>query len=165
VAPGVVVPVTRPFFASWASLPCPPWAAQQWTAGVQPQHRHRDIAAGATLYMPVYAPGALFSVGTPMRPRARASRHHRHRNALRGRFQLIVRKDLKLTCARRDWTIGSSWPQPNLEEAMKMAGARDHPFITQRFPKLSREEAYMIASVAVDLSRHPGGRRTKGIHA
>ena len=39
---------------------------------------------------------------------------------------------------------------PNLEEAMKMAVRETIAFITQRFPKLSREEAYMIASIAVD---------------
>jgi hypothetical protein len=39
---------------------------------------------------------------------------------------------------------------PNLEEAMKMAVRETILFITQRFPKLSREEAYMIASVPVD---------------
>jgi acetamidase/formamidase len=39
---------------------------------------------------------------------------------------------------------------PNLEEAMKMAVRETIIFITQRFPKLSREDAYMIASVAVD---------------
>jgi hypothetical protein len=39
---------------------------------------------------------------------------------------------------------------PNLEEAMKLAVRETVLFITQRFPKLSREEAYMIASVTVD---------------
>jgi acetamidase/formamidase len=42
---------------------------------------------------------------------------------------------------------------PNLEEAMKMAVRETILFITQRFPRLSREEAYMIASVAVDYPR------------
>lgn len=37
-------------------------------------------------------------------------------------------------------------------------------FITQRFPKLSREEAYMIASVAVDYPVTQVVDGTKGIH-
>jgi acetamidase/formamidase len=37
-------------------------------------------------------------------------------------------------------------------------------FITQRFPKLSREEAYMIASVAVDYHVTQVVDGTKGIH-
>ena len=36
--------------------------------------------------------------------------------------------------------------------------------ITQRFPKLSREEAYMIASVAVDYHVTQVVDGTKGIH-
>jgi acetamidase/formamidase len=44
---------------------------------------------------------------------------------------------------------------PNLEEAMKMAVRETIRFITQRFPKLSWEEAYMIASVAVDYHITP----------
>jgi acetamidase/formamidase len=37
-------------------------------------------------------------------------------------------------------------------------------FITQRFPKLSREEAYMIASVAVDYHVAQVVDGSKGIH-
>ena len=53
---------------------------------------------------------------------------------------------------------------PNLEEAMKMAVRETILFITQRFPKLSREEAYMIASVAVDYHVTQVVDGTKGIH-
>jgi acetamidase/formamidase len=38
----------------------------------------------------------------------------------------------------------------NSPEAMKIAVRETIGFITQRFPRLSREEAYMIASAAVD---------------
>jgi len=117
--------------------------------------------------MPVYAPGALFSVGD-----AHAAQGHGEvdltaiETALRGRFQLIVRKDLKLTWPRAEtaahWIVmGLS---PNLEEAMKMAVRETILFITQRFPKLSREEAYMIASVAVDYHVTQVVDGTKGIH-
>ena len=37
-------------------------------------------------------------------------------------------------------------------------------FLTQRFPKLSREEAYMIASIAVDYHVTQVVDGTKGIH-
>src|SRR5258707_6630984 len=65
VAPGVVVPVTRPFFGVMGVAPLP--AMGRISSGPPGVHTgdidNRDIAAGATLYMPVYAPGALFSVG------------------------------------------------------------------------------------------------------
>jgi acetamidase/formamidase len=47
---------------------------------------------------------------------------------------------------------------------MKMAVRETILFITQRFPQLSREEAYMIASVAVDYHVTQVVDGTKGIH-
>ena len=53
---------------------------------------------------------------------------------------------------------------PNLEEAMKMAVRETISFLTERFPKLSRQEAYMIASIAVDYHVTQVVDGTKGIH-
>lgn len=53
---------------------------------------------------------------------------------------------------------------PNLEEAMKIAVRETIDFITKRFPNLTREEAYMIASVAVDYHVTQVVDGTKGIH-
>jgi len=85
---------------------------------------------------------------------------------LRGRFQFIVRKDLKITWPRAEtsthWMVMGL--HPSLEEAMKIAVRETILFITRRFPKLSREEAYMIASVAVDYHVTQVVDGTKGIH-
>ena len=49
--------------------------------------------------------------------------------------------------------------------ASRAVGVRETiAFITGRFPKLSREEAYMIASVAVDYNVTQAVDGTKGIH-
>jgi acetamidase/formamidase len=53
---------------------------------------------------------------------------------------------------------------PSLEEAMKIATRETIAFITERFPKLSRQEAYMIASIAVDYHVTQVVDGTKGIH-
>jgi acetamidase/formamidase len=53
---------------------------------------------------------------------------------------------------------------PNLEEAMKIAVRETIALITERFPKLSRQEAYMIASIAVDYHVTQVVDGTKGIH-
>jgi acetamidase/formamidase len=128
---------------------------------------NKDVMAGTTLYLPVYAAGALFSVGD-----AHAAQGHGEvdvsaiETGNRGRFQLIVRKDMKLTWPRAEnathWIVMGL--NPNLEEAMKMAVRETISFITERFPKLSREEAYMIASVAVDYHVTQVVDGTKGIH-
>jgi acetamidase/formamidase len=117
--------------------------------------------------MPVYAPGALFSVGD-----AHAAQGHGEvdvnaiETSLRGKFQFILRKDLKLTWPRAEtathWIVMGL--NPNLEEAMKMAVRETILFITQRFPRVSREEAYMIASVAVDYHVTQVVDGSKGIH-
>jgi acetamidase/formamidase len=170
VAPGVVVPVNRPFFGTMGLAPLP--AMGRISSGPPGVHTgnldNKDIAAGTTLYMPVYAPGALFSVGD-----AHAAQGHGEvdltaiETGLRGKFQFIVRKDLKLTWPRAEtpthWIVMGL--HPNLEEAMKMATRETILFITQRFPKLSREEAYMIASVAVDYHVTQVVDGSKGIHA
>jgi acetamidase/formamidase len=65
VAPGVVVPVTRPFFGVMGVAPLP--VMGRISSGPPGVHTgnidNKDVGAGSTLYLPVYAPGALFSVG------------------------------------------------------------------------------------------------------
>ena len=86
---------------------------------------------------------------------------------MRGKFQFIVRKDMKLTWPRGEtpthWIVMGL--HPNLEEAMKMATRETIDFITKRFSHLTREEAYMIASVAVDYHVTQVVDVTKGVHA
>src|SRR5262249_47368434 len=159
----------RPFFGVMGVAPLP--AMGRISSGPPGIHTgnidNRDIAAGATLYMPVYAPGALFSVGDAHAAQGQGEVDLTAiETALRGRFQLIVRKDLKLTWPRAEtathWIVMGL--NPNLEDAMKMAVRETILFITQRFPKLTREEAYMIASVAVDYHVTQVVDGTKGIH-
>jgi acetamidase/formamidase len=47
---------------------------------------------------------------------------------------------------------------------MKIAVRETIALITERFPKLSRQEAYMIASIAVDYHVTQVVDGTKGIH-
>jgi acetamidase/formamidase len=169
IAPGVVIPLTQPFFGTMGVAPLP--AMGRISSGPPGVHTgnidNKDVRAGATLYMPVYAPGALFSVGD-----GHAAQGHGEvdlsaiETGLRGKFQFIVRKDLKLTWPRAEtathWVVMGL--NPNLEEAMKMAVRETIAFITQRFPKLSREEAYMIASIAVDYHVTQVVDGTKGVH-
>jgi Acetamidase/Formamidase family len=113
------------------------------------------------------SPGALFSVGDAHAAQGQGEVDQTAiETGLRGKFQLIVRKDMKITWPRGEtpthWIVMGL--NPNLEEAMKMAVRETILFITQRFPKLSREEAYMIESVAVDYHVTQVVDGTKGIH-
>jgi acetamidase/formamidase len=167
VAPGVVIPLTDPFFGT---LGVAPWAGRI-SSGPPGVHTgnidNKDVKAGTTLYMPIHTPGALFSVGD-----GHAAQGHGEvdlsaiETGLRGKFQFVLHKDMKLSWPRAEtathWLVmGLS---PNLDEAMKMAVRETVSFITERFPKVSRDEAYMIASVAVDYHVTQVVDGTKGIH-
>jgi acetamidase/formamidase len=52
----------------------------------------------------------------------------------------------------------------DLDDAMKIAVRETIDFITERFSHLTRQEAYMIASVAVDYHVTQVVDGTKGIH-
>jgi acetamidase/formamidase len=169
VARGVVIPLDRPFFGTIGVAP--PAAMGRISSGPPGVHTgnldNKDLGAGSILYMPVHAPGALFSTGD-----AHAAQGHGEvdlsaiETGLRGRFQFIVRKDMKLVWPRGEtpthWIVMGL--HPNLEEAMKIATRETIDFITKRFPHLTREEAYMIASVAVDYHVTQVVDGTKGIH-
>ena len=169
VARGVVVPLDRPFFGTMGVAP--PGAMGRISSGPPGVHTgnvdNKDLDAGSTLYLPVHAPGALFSIGD-----AHAAQGHGEvdlsaiETGLRGRFQFIVRKDMKLVWPRAEtathWIVMGL--NPSLEEAMKIAVRETIDFITKRFPDLTREEAYMIASVAVDYHVTQVVDGTKGIH-
>ena len=169
VAKGVVVPVDRPFFGIMGLAPDP--GMGRISSGPPGVHSgnmdNKDLIAGTTLYMPVHAAGALFSAGD-----AHAAQGHGEvdltaiETGLRGKFQFIVRKDMKLTWPRAEtpthWMVMGL--HPNLEEAMKIVVRETIDFITKRFPHLTREEAYMIASVAVDYHVTQVVDGTKGIH-
>ncbi len=169
VAKGVVVAVDRPFFGTMGLAPEP--GMGRISSGPPGIHSgnmdNKDLIAGTTLFMPVHAPGALFSAGD-----AHAAQGHGEvdltaiETGLRGKFQFIVRKDMKLVWPRAEtpthWIVMGL--HPNLEEAMKIAVRETIDFITKRFPNLTREEAYMIASVAVDYHVTQVVDGTKGIH-
>jgi acetamidase/formamidase len=164
LAPGVVVPVQRPYFGVMGVAPLP--AIGRISSAPPGVHTgnldNKDLSAGTTLFMPIYV-----SVGDGHAAQGQGEVDQTAlETGLRGRFQLILRKDMKITWPRGEtpthWIVMGL--NPNLEEAMKMAVRETILFITQRFPKLSREEAYMIASVAVDYHVTQVVDGTKGIH-
>jgi len=169
VARGVVIPLTQPFFGIMGVAPHPSMGRiSSAPPGIHAGNMdNKDLAAGTILYLPVHVAGALFSAGD-----AHAAQGHGEvdltaiETGLRGRFQFIVRKDMKLTWPRAEtpthWMVMGL--HPNLEEAMKIAVRETIDFITERFPHLTRREAYMIASVAVDYHVTQVVDGTKGIH-
>ncbi len=170
VAPGVVVPLDHPFFGTMGVAP--PAVMGRMSSGPPGVHAgnldNKDLAAGSILYLPVHVPGALFSAGDPHGAQGQGEVDlSAIETNLRGRFQFIVRKDMKLIWPRAE--TPTHWIamglNEDLDEAMKIAVRETINFLTERFPKLSREEAYLIASVAVDYHVTQVVDGVKGIHA
>ena len=128
---------------------------------------NKELVAGTTLYMPVHMKGALFSVGD-----GHAGQGDGEicltalETSLRGTFQFTVRKDMKLRWARAETpthylTMGF---HENLEEAAKIAVNEMLDFLVVE-KRLSRENAYVLASDAVDLRITQLVDGKKGVHA
>lgn len=169
VAPGVVVPLEHPFFGTMGVAP--PEVMGRISSGPPGVHGgnldNKDLSAGSILYLPVHVPGALFSAGDGHGAQGDGEVDlSAIETNLRGRFQFVVRKDMKLTWPRGEtpthWIVMGL--NPKLDEAMKIAVRETISFITRRFPKLTREDAYAIASTAVDYHVTQVVDATVGVH-
>jgi acetamidase/formamidase len=167
-SPGVEVPLA-PFFGSMGVAPpevngrissAPPWMH----AG---NLDNKDLVAGTILYIPVHVRGALFQVGDGHAAQGNGEVDITAlETALDGTFELVVRKDLHLKWPRAETpthfiTMGLD---EDLTEATKLAVRETIEFLVTE-KQLSRDDAYMLASVAVDLSITQLVDGTKGVHA
>src|SRR5271170_522594 len=166
-APGIDIPL-HPFFGSMGDAPpesagrfnsAPPWIM----AG---NLDNKDLVAGTTLYIPVHAPGALFEVGDGHAGQGDGEVDITAlETSLIGTFQFIVRKDLHLKWPRAETpthyiTMGLN---DDLNSCATLAVREMIDFlITEKH--LSRDDAYMLASVAADLHITELVDGNKGVH-
>lgn len=168
-AEGVVIPMNHPFFGSMGVAPA---AAAGRISTVPPGDYagnldNKDLGTGSILYIPVHTKGALFSAGDGHGVQGHGEVSiNALETGLRGRFQFFVRKDMKLKWPRAEtpthWMVMGL--HEDLDEAMKIAVRETIDFIVERFPHLDRNEAFMLASLAVDYHVTQNVNRTKGIH-
>lgn len=154
-APGIVIPL-RPFYGSMGVAPAP----ELGRVSSNPPGRHagnldnRELIAGSTLYIPVFAPGALFEIGDGHAAQGDGEVDQTAiETSLRGRLQLIVRKDLKLTWPRAETPTDyiSMATDPDLTVATHEAIQEMIDFLVAD-RKLSRREAYQLVSVAGNVA-------------
>jgi len=168
-AEGVVIPMNNPFFGSMGVAP----AAEAGRISTVPPGDYagnldnKDLGTGSILYIPVHTKGALFSAGDGHGVQGHGEVSiNALETGLRGRFQFFVRKDMKLKWPRGEtpthWMVMGL--HEDLDEAMKIAVRETIDFIVERFPHLDRNEAFMLASLAVDYHVSQNVDRTKGIH-
>jgi acetamidase/formamidase len=166
-APGIELPL-KPFFGSMGLAP-PPSAGKVNSAppGIHAGNLdNKELVAGTTLFIPVHAPGALFEVGDGHAGMGNGEVDiTAMETSLTGVFQFILHKDMHLTWPRAEtptyWiTMGLD---PDLTEATKIAVRETIDFLMNE-KKLSREDAYMLSSVAVDFDITQLVDGTKGVH-
>jgi len=127
----------------------------------------KELVAGATLYLPVWAPGALFSAGDGHGVQGDGEVCVTAlETALSGTFRLVLRKDLDFGLPRAETpshhiTMGFD---EDLDDAARTALREMIKLVGERLG-LSPEDAYMFCSLAVDLRVTQLVDGNKGIHA
>ncbi len=165
-APGIRIPL-RPFFGSMGVAP-PAGRVDSRPPGYHTGNMdNKELVAGSTLYMPVHKAGVLFSVGDGHVAQGDGEVDlSAIESPLTGLFRFTVRKDLKLRWPRAETpthiiTMGF---HETLDEAARRATREMLDYlVTAR--GLSREDAYMLTSAAVDLHVTQVVDGVKGVHA
>jgi acetamidase/formamidase len=128
---------------------------------------NKELVAGTSLYLPVFVPGALFSVGDGHAVQGNGEVCLTAlETALGGTFELIVHKKMHLRTPRAEtpthyMTMGFD---VDLDDAAKQA-VREMIALIRDKAGLSPEDAYMLMSLACDLSVTQLVDGNKGIHA
>jgi len=153
-ADGIEIPI-RPFFGSMGVAP-PPVSGRissnpPWVHGGNLDNK--ELVAGTALYIPIHTQGALFQAGDGHAGQGDGEVDVTAlETSLIGTFQFVVRKDMHLRWPRAETptqyiTMGV---HADLTEATKIAVREMIDFLMTE-KHLTREDAYMLASVAADL--------------
>lgn len=164
---GLELPLA-PFFGVMGVAPPPAWGR---ISTIEPRKHggnidNKELVSGTTLFLPVFADGALFSCGDGHGAQGDGEVCVTAiETALRGTFRLTVRKDLDLTYPQAETpthyiTMGMD---PDLDRCAEMA-LRDMITLVSRRAGISRADAYMLCSLAGDLRITQTVNREKGVH-
>jgi acetamidase/formamidase len=159
----------RPFFGSMGVAP--PESAGRVSSAPPGIHAgnldNKELVVGTTLYIPVHVPGALFEVGDGHAAQGNGEVDITAlETSLSGTLQFVVRKDKHLTWPRAETPTHyiAMGLDRDLTEATKIA-VREAIDLLVTEKHLSREDAYMLSSVAVDFEITQLVDGTKGVHA
>jgi len=153
--PGIVIPL-KPFYGSIGIAPAP----EIGRLSSNPPGRHagnldnRELVAGSTLYIPVFARGALFEIGDGHAAQGDGEVDQTAiETSLRGKLQLTVRKDMKLKWPRAETPTDyiSMATDPDLATATKGAIQEMIDFLVAE-KHLTQHQAYQLVSVAGNVA-------------
>jgi acetamidase/formamidase len=167
-APGITLRLA-PFFGSIGVAPNP--LVGRISSGPPGPHvgnlDNKELVAGSTLYLPVHVPGALLSLGDGHAMQGDGEvTGTALETSLRGTVQVTLRKGARLTWPRAETPTHyiAMGLHPDLDEAAKLATREMIAFLVAE-KKMSRDQAYVLCSVAADLRVTQVVDGTKGVHA
>ena len=161
-----------PFFGVMGVAPPPVYGA---ISTIEPREHggnldNKELTAGSTLFLPVWAPGALFSAGDGHGVQGDGEVCiNALETCLTGTFTLLLHRradgaePLRYPRAETPTHFISMGMSSDLDEAMKQALREMIRFICAR-TKLSRQEAYQLCSLAVDFHVTQTVNGEKGVH-
>ena len=164
---GLELPLA-PFFGVMGVAPPPAWG--RITSVVPRAHGgnldNKELVTGATLYLPVFVDGAMFSCGDGHGAQGDGEVCITAiETALQGTFEFILRDDVRLSYPRAETpkhyiTMGMD---PDLDQCAVIA-LRDMIKLICERSNLSKEDAYTLCSLAADLHVTQTVNGSKGIH-
>jgi len=164
---GLELPL-RPFFGVMAVAPPPPWGA----VSTLPPRRNggnldnKELVAGTTLYLPIHADGALFSVGDGHGVQGDGEVCVTAiETGLIGTFELHVRDDMELVwpTAETPTHVMTMAFDPDLDDCVVIA-LRDMIDLIVARTGLAKAEAYALCSLAADVRITQVVNGNKGVH-
>jgi acetamidase/formamidase len=166
-APGIAIPL-HPFFGSMGVAP--PASAGRINSAPPGIHAgnldNRNLVEGSTLFIPVQVKGALFQVGDGHADQGDGEVDiTAMETPLTGTFRFVVRKDLHLTWPRAETpthyiVMGTD---EDLTIATQIAVREMLDFLVAT-RGLTREEAYVLSSIAADFEITQLVDGKKGVH-
>ena len=166
-APGINLPL-RPFFGSMGVAPP---SAGRLNSGPPWMHAgnmdNKELVAGTTLFIPVFAKGALFEVGDGHAGQGNGEVDITAlETLLTGTFKFVVHKGERLLWPRAETPTSyiSMGFDEDLKTATEMAVRNMIDFLVKE-KHLSREDAYALTSVAVDVDITQLVDGKVGVHA
>jgi acetamidase/formamidase len=171
--PGIVIPL-KPFFGSMGVAPAPALGRVGSTAPGKHAGNldNKELVAGSTLWIPVFAPGALFEIGDGHAAQGDGEVDQTAvETSLRGKIQLTVRKGVTLNWPRAETATDyiSMATDADLGVATTNAIQEMVDFLAAT-KGLTKHQAYQLVSVAGNVAvtqlvdRPRPGEPSLGVH-
>jgi acetamidase/formamidase len=165
--PGITIPL-HPFFGSMGVAPPPGFGRYDSTPPTISGGNmdNKELVAGTTLYLPVWNKGALFEVGDGHAGQGNGEVDvTAMETSLVGTFQFVLHKGGKLAYPRAE--TPTHYIAMGFDDDLSIAAhkaVREMVDFLVSAKGMTRDDAYMLASVAGDLDVTEVVDRNKGVH-